>query len=64
MIYKSKINPFYSYNSIIKYLNCTRKILYGVWRDKSKIKSDWSKEIADALSRQDIILILWSEDSS
>jgi hypothetical protein len=37
---------------------------FDVWRDKSRIEKDWSKEIADALSRQDIILVLWSEDSS
>jgi TIR domain-containing protein len=37
---------------------------FDVWRDKSKIRSDWSKEIAGALSRQDVILILWSENSS
>ena len=37
---------------------------YDVWRDKSKIRRDWSKEIARALSRQDVILVLWSEDSS
>ena len=37
---------------------------FDVWRDKSKIRSDWSKEIAYALSRQDVALILWSEDSS
>ena len=37
---------------------------FDVWRDKSKIRRDWSKEIAVALSRQDVILVLWSEDSS
>jgi TIR domain len=37
---------------------------FDVWRDKSRIETNWSKEIAYALSRQDIILILWSEDSS
>jgi hypothetical protein len=37
---------------------------FDVWRDKSKIRTDWSKEIAGALSRQDVILVLWSEDSS
>ena len=35
-----------------------------MWRDKSEIRRDWSKEIAGALSRQDVILVLWSEDSS
>jgi len=36
---------------------------FDIWRDKSEIRRDWSKEIAGALSRQDVILILWSEDS-
>ena len=36
---------------------------FDVWRDKSKIRTDWSKEIAGALSRKDVILVLWSEDS-
>ena len=35
-----------------------------VWRDKSKIRSDWSKEIAYALSEKDVILLIWSENSS
>jgi hypothetical protein len=35
-----------------------------VWRDKSKIRSDWSKEIANALSEKDVILLIWSENSS
>jgi hypothetical protein len=37
---------------------------FDVWRDKSRIETDWSKEIAGALSRQDVILVLWSGDSS
>jgi len=37
---------------------------YNVWRDKSKIRRDWSKEIADALSRQDIILLIWTKNAS
>ena len=35
-----------------------------VWRDKSKIRSDWSREIANALSKSDIVLLIWSENSS
>jgi len=34
---------------------------FDVWRDKSKIRTDWSKEIAGALSRQDVILLIWSK---
>jgi WD40 repeat protein len=37
---------------------------FDVWRDKSEIRRDWSKEIAAALSRRDVILVIWSEDSS
>jgi hypothetical protein len=28
----------------------------NVWRDKSNIRSHWSKEIANALSKSDIVL--------
>ena len=35
-----------------------------VWRDKRKIETDWSREIANALSKSDIILLIWSENSS
>ena len=35
-----------------------------VWRDKRKIETDWSKEIANALSKSDIVLLIWSENSS
>lgn len=37
---------------------------FSVWRDKRKIETDWSKEIADALSKSDIVLLIWSENSS
>ena len=35
-----------------------------IWRDKRKIENDWSREIANALSKKDIVLLIWSEDSS
>jgi hypothetical protein len=35
-----------------------------IWRDKRKIENDWSREIADALSKKDIVLLNWSENSS
>ena len=38
--------------------------LMNVWRDKSKIETDWSREIANALSKSDIVLLIWSENSS
>ena len=34
------------------------------WRDKSNIRDDWSKEIVNALSKSDIVLLIWSENSS
>ena len=34
------------------------------WRDKSQIMADWSREIANALSTKDILLLIWSENSS
>ena len=37
---------------------------FDVWRDKRMIEADWSKEIADALSKSDAILVIWSENSS
>ena len=36
----------------------------NVWRDKRKIETDWSREIANALSKSDIVLLIWSENSS
>ena len=38
--------------------------LMNVWRDKRKIETDWSREIANALSKSDIVLLIWSENSS
>lgn len=37
---------------------------FRIWRDKRKIETDWSREIANALSKSDIVLLLWSENSS
>ena len=36
----------------------------NVWRDTRKIETDWSREIANALSKSDIVLLIWSENSS
>ena len=36
----------------------------NVWRDKRKIETNWSREIANALSKSDIVLLIWSENSS
>jgi hypothetical protein len=35
-----------------------------IWCDKRKIENDWSREIANALSKKDIVLLIWSENSS
>jgi hypothetical protein len=37
---------------------------FEVWRDESEIRRDWSKEIADALSQQDIVLLIWTKNAS
>jgi WD40 repeat protein len=60
---------FISYSSKnVKIAESIHKFLqdhgFDVWRDKSKIRKDWSKEIAEALSKQDVSLVIWSEDSS
>ena len=44
--------------------NNLQKNQFSVWRDKRKIETDWSKEIANALSKSDIVLLIWSENSS
>jgi hypothetical protein len=35
-----------------------------IWRDKRNIEADWSDEISDALTRQDIILLVWTRNAS
>ena len=37
---------------------------FSVWRDKSNIRANWSKEIAEAVAISNIILLIWSENSS
>jgi hypothetical protein len=36
----------------------------NLWRDKSNIRADWSREIANALSKSNIVLLIWSENFS
>jgi hypothetical protein len=31
---------------------------FGIWRDKREIETDWSKEIGNALTSSDIILVI------
>ena len=37
---------------------------FSTWRDKRSIEADWSNEIADALTKQDIVLLLWTKNAS
>lgn len=37
---------------------------YVVWRDKRSIETDWSKEIAYALSKSDMILLIWTKNAA
>ena len=37
---------------------------FDVWRDKREIETDWSKEIANALTSSDIILVIWTKNAS
>ncbi|MGC2574099.1 MAG: TIR domain-containing protein [Candidatus Nitrosopolaris sp.] len=37
---------------------------FDIWRDKREIETDWSKEIANALTSSDIILVIWTKNAS
>ena len=37
---------------------------FDIWRDKREIERDWSKEISDALTTRDIILVIWTKNAS
>ena len=47
-----------------KYLQQQEKAGFQTWRDKRRIESDWSMEIADSLTKQDIIFLLWTKNAS
>jgi hypothetical protein len=49
---------------IEKYLQQQERAGFQTWRDKRRIESDWSMEIADALTKQDIIFLLWTKNAS
>jgi hypothetical protein len=34
------------------------------WRDKTRLETDWSREIAQALADSDVLCLLWSEQSA
>ncbi|MET0253765.1 MAG: toll/interleukin-1 receptor domain-containing protein [Terrimicrobiaceae bacterium] len=35
-----------------------------VWRDQTRLETDWSREIALALVKSDLLCLLWSEDAA
>ena len=37
---------------------------FDVWRDKTRLETDWSREIAQALADSDVLCLLWSEYAS
>jgi len=37
---------------------------YDVWRDKRRLETDWSAEIAMALAKRDVICLMWSGNSA
>ena len=41
-----------------------KSIWFDVWRDKRRIEADWSNEIANALTKQAIIPLLWTENAT
>ena len=36
---------------------------FAVWRDQTRLETDWSREIALALAENDLLCLLWSENS-
>ena len=65
----SPSSVFISYSSKdVKIAEAIEKYLvengFRIWRDKSNIRADWSREIANALSKSDIVLLIWSDNSS
>jgi hypothetical protein len=37
---------------------------FNVWRDQTRLETDWSREIALALAESDLLCLLWSENSA
>jgi WD40 repeat protein len=35
-----------------------------VWRDQTRLRTDWSREIADALAKSDVLCLMWSKNST
>lgn len=66
---KKKVRIFISYSSkdevIAEYLHeAIEKAGFEVWRDRTRLETDWSREIAFALTESDIICVIWSEYSN
>lgn len=36
---------------------------YQTWRDETRIDTDWSAEVAQALARQDVVCLLWTANA-
>ena len=34
-----------------------------VWRDQTRLRTDWSREIAEALAESDVLCLMWSKNS-
>lgn len=37
---------------------------FNVWRDKTRLETDWSHEIAMALARSDVLCLIWTENAT
>lgn len=37
---------------------------FDVWRDRARVETDWSREIAEALARSHLICLVWTKESS
>ena len=36
---------------------------FDIWRDKTRLETDWSREIAQALADSDVLCLLWSKQA-
>jgi hypothetical protein len=37
---------------------------FDIWRDQTRLETDWSREIASALAESDVLCLLWTEHSA
>ena len=59
---------FISYSSVdrptaVKLEEALKQAGYATWRDESRIDTDWSIEVAQALSSRDVLCLLWSANA-